>query len=106
MLYDSTKVLLRGILQSLQNPEKVGWEDQVELSGECLYEMHQMARSRQRGYRNESATREHATREVSLPPAYERAARAIPHVKSMVRAIRRKDQAAAVQSGSAALAEM
>ena len=48
MLYDSTKVLLRGILQSLQNPEKVGWEDQVELSGECLYEMHQMASSRQR----------------------------------------------------------
>lgn len=106
MLYDSTKVLLRGILQSLQDSDKVGWEDQVESSGECLYEMHQMARSRQRGYRNEAATRQAEAREAALVPAYERAARAIPHVKSMVRAIRRKDQAAAVQSGSAALAEM
>ena len=35
-----------------------------------------------------------------------RAARAIPHLKSMVKAIRRKDRAAAVESGTAALAEM
>ncbi|MFB3829180.1 MAG: hypothetical protein ACE15B_20605 [Bryobacteraceae bacterium] len=39
-------------------------------------------------------------------PVSERAARAIPHVKSMARAIRRRDQAAAVSSGKAALAEM
>jgi hypothetical protein len=37
MLYDSTKVLLRGILWSLQSTGKVGWEDQVELGSECLY---------------------------------------------------------------------
>ena len=36
----------------------------------------------------------------------ERASKAIPHVKSMVRAIRRKDQTAAVESGRAALAEL
>ena len=44
MLYDSTKVLLRGILVSLQSADKVRWEDQAELASECSYEMHQMAR--------------------------------------------------------------
>ena len=47
MLYDSTKVLLRSILRSLQSTDKVGWEDQVESGSECLYEIHQMARSSQ-----------------------------------------------------------
>jgi len=100
MLYDSTKILLRGMLWSLQAAGQVGWDDQVELGGECLYEIHQMARPLYRGYRTDAGNR------PSLVPVYERAARAIPHVKSMVRAIRRKDQAAAVQSGTAALAEM
>jgi len=45
-------------------------------------------------------------RAPALVPVYERAARAVPHVKSMVRAIRRKDRVAAVESGTAALAEM
>ena len=101
MLYDSTKVLLSGIVSSLQKQEKPGWEDHVELGGECLYEMHQMARPLYKGYRTDSQNSA-----PSLVPVYERAARAIPHVKSMVRAIRRKDQAAAVASGAAALAEM
>ncbi|SPF55305.1 conserved hypothetical protein [Candidatus Sulfopaludibacter sp. SbA4] len=101
MLYDSTKVLLRGMLGSLQKPDNVGWEDHVELGGECLYEIHQMARPLYRGYRTDALNRGPA-----LVPVYERAARAIPHVKSMVRAIRRKDQTAAVESVRAALAEM
>jgi hypothetical protein len=101
MLYDSTKVLLRGILWSLQSTGKVGWEDQVELGSECLYEIHQMARPKYQAYRTDPSSKGPA-----LVPVYERAARAIPHVKSMVRAIRRKDQATAVESGRAALAEM
>jgi hypothetical protein len=101
MLYDSTKVLLRTMLSSLQSPDKQGWDDQVELATECLYEMHQMARPLYKGYRTDAQNRAPA-----LVPVHERAARAIPHVKSMVRAIRRKDQAAALQSGTAALAEM
>ncbi len=101
MLYDSTKVLLRGMVRSLQSPDKDGWDDQVESGGECLYEMHQMARPLYKGYRTDALNRAPA-----LVPVYERAARAIPHVKTMVRAIRRKDQAAAVESGTAALAEM
>jgi hypothetical protein len=100
MLYDSTKVLVHGILQSLRNSDQ-GWDDHVESGGECLYEMHQMARPRYQGYRADAANRT-----PSLVPVYERAARAIPHLKSMVKAIRRKDRAAAVESGTAALAEM
>ena len=101
MLYDSTKVLLRGILRSLHNTEKEGWDDHVESGGECLYEMHQMARPLYQGYRADAWNRAPV-----LIPVHERASRAIPHVKSMMRAIRRKDQAAAIQSGIAALAEM
>jgi len=100
MLYDSTKVLLRSILWSLQN-DTVGWEDHVESGSECLYEIHQMARPMYQAYRSDPSSKG-----THLVPVYERAARAIPHVKSMVRAIRRKDQATAVESGIAALAEM
>ena len=101
MLYDSTKVLIHGVLQSLRSPDQAGWDDHVESGGECLYEMHQMARPRYQGYRAEAANRT-----PSLVPVYERASRAIPHLKSMMKAIRRKDRAAAVESGTAALAEM
>jgi hypothetical protein len=101
MLYDSTRVLLGGMLRSLQSSGKVGWEDQIELGGECLYEMHQMARPLYKGYRTDGSQKS-----ATLLPVYERASRAIPHLKIMVRAIRRKDQVTAVQSGKAALAEM
>ena len=101
MLYDSTKVLLSGILRSLESAGKIGWEDQLELAGECSYEVHQMARLLYKGYRTDSVNKA----PMAVPVA-ERAARAVPHVKSLVRAIRRKDQVAAVESGKAALAEM
>jgi hypothetical protein len=101
MLYDSTKVLLRGILLSLESASKIRWDEQVELAGECSYEMHQMARPLYHGYRSDPMNKVPV-----LVPVSQRAARAIPHVKSMVRAIRRKDQLAAVESGKAALAEM
>jgi len=89
------------MLRSLESPDNVGWDDHVELGGECLYEIHQMARPLYRGYRTDALNRGPA-----LVPVYERAARAIPHVKSMVRAIRRKDQVTAAESVRAALAEM
>ena len=101
MLYESTKVLLRGILWSLQSKDEDRWDDRNESGGECLYEMHQMARPLYQGYRADALHKK-----PTLTPVFERAARAIPHVKCMVRAIRRKDQAAAVESGRAALAEM
>ena len=101
MLYDSTKTLLRGILRSLQSADIIGCDDQLESGGECLYEIHQMARPLYQGYRTDATNKA-----LRLMPVFQRAVRAVPHVKTMVRAIRRKDQAAAVESGKAALAEM
>lgn len=101
MLYDSTKVLLRGILKALESADKIGWDEQAELAGECSFEMHQMARPLYQGYRIDGVKKT-----PTLVPVSERAARAIPHVKSMARAIRRRDQTAAMRSGTAALAEM
>ena len=102
MLYDSTKILVRAILRSLQNGDVIGCDDQLEWGSECLYEIHQMARPQYMGYRTDSTT----TRAPSFIAVDKRAGRAVPHLKSMVRAIRSKDQISAVQSGIAALAEM
>ena len=102
MLYDSTKSLLRSILQSLEKPGNVGWDDQIEWSRQCLYEMHQMARPEYKGYRTEGPN----GRPAGPVPVSTKMTRAIPHVKSMVSAIRRKDQAMALESGKAALAEL
>lgn len=101
MLYDSTKVLLREILLSLRAPDQVQWDDEVELAGECSYAVHQMAHPLYQGYRRDPM--------AGMPSGAaicDRAARAVPHVKSMARAIRRRDRVAAVESGAAALAEM
>jgi hypothetical protein len=101
MLYDSTKGLLNRLLSSVESADQAGWDGPVELGGECLYEMHQMARPLYQGYRLEAGAGRATASPVSV-----RAARAIPHVKLMVRAIRRKDRDGAVESGRAALAEM
>lgn len=100
MLYESTKIVLRGMLRTLQAPEAVEWDSQAELGRECLFEVHQMSRPMYKAYRNEGA------KTPSLVPVYQRAGSAIPHIKSMVKAIRRKDQPRAVECGRAALAEM
>ncbi len=100
MLYDSTKGLIRGMLRALETTEKVPWDEQAELGRECLYEIHQMSRPQYKGWRTDGKGN------ASHVPEHQKATRAIPHVKSMVSAIRRKDQATAVESGRAALAEM
>jgi len=100
MLYDSTKVLIRGMLRDMETSAAVQWDSQAELGRECLYEMHQMTRPQYKGWRGDAKGQ---TRGV---PEFVKATRAIPFVKSMVSAIRRKDQANAVISGRAALAEM
>jgi hypothetical protein len=101
MLYDSTKILLGTILRSLQNTDKAKWDEQIQSCGDCLYEIHQMARPRYQGYKLDAASKA-----AKLAPLDERASRAIPYVKLMVRAIRRHDQATAVENGKLALAEM
>jgi hypothetical protein len=102
MLYDSTKSLLQSILRSLETVEEAGWDDQTESGNSCLYEMHQMSGSLYTPYK---ADRLNASSQAqsTLP---EKLNRAIPHVRTMVIAIRHKDQARALESGKAALAEM
>jgi hypothetical protein len=101
MLCDSTKTLLQSILQSLETPSQAGWDDRIESGNQCLYEMHQMTRPLHRAYRTTSSDKW-----PTHVPDSERLNRAMPHVKAMVRAIRHRDQATALVSGKAALAEM
>ncbi len=101
MLFDSTMLLLRNIVNSLQSGDESRWDDNVESGNQCLYEIHQMGRSSSRTYKTDSNPKFR-----TVMPASERAVRAIPHVKSMNAAIRRKDREAAIVSGKSAIAEM
>jgi hypothetical protein len=97
MLGYSTKVALINLVQSLETGDPAGWDDQNETGKYCLLEMHQMTTPAYKGFRAEGTNPETARLGMK---------RAIPHVNSMLRAIRRKDQAAALESGKLALAEM
>jgi hypothetical protein len=102
MLYDSTKNLLQSILQSLETGDETLWDDQTESGNACLYEMHQMSGRLYKAYKSDSLNA-HSVVQSSLP---EKLNRAMPHVRTMVIAIRNKDQTRALESGKAALAEM
>jgi hypothetical protein len=102
MLYDSTKTLLRSILQSLEAGDDAGWDDRLESGNQCLYEMHQMTRPSYKAYRTTGAD----AKWPSHIPNSEKLNRAMPHVKTMVSAIRRKNLTTALESGRAALSEM
>jgi hypothetical protein len=101
MLYDSTIVLLQSIVQSLET-DKAGWDSQMESGKQCLYEMHQMSKPQYKGYRTEGPKGKTAM----LVSVSENVNRAIPYVKAMASAIRRRDRAVALESGKAAIAEM
>lgn len=98
MLGNSTKMALIKIVGSLKTGHPPVWDDQNESGKYCLLEMHQMSAPGYRGFRAQPGS--------NPEPASEKLKRAIPHVNSMLRAIRRKDQAAALESGNLALAEM
>jgi hypothetical protein len=100
MLFESTTILLRSIVRSIESSGEPGWDDHLESGNQCLYELHQLARSSGRTYKSSNA------KFPVIAPAFERAIRAIPHVKLMMGAIRRKDQGAAVESGRVAIGEM
>jgi hypothetical protein len=102
MLYDSTKDLLQSILRSLETGDEGRWDDQTESGNACLYEMHQMSGTLYKAYRSDSVNA-HLPGQGSLS---EKLKRAMPHVRTMVIAIRHKDQTTALESGKAALAEM
>jgi hypothetical protein len=102
MLYDSTKSLLQSILRSLETGDETRWDDQTESGNECLYEMHQMSEPLYKAYRSDGLNA-HSLAQSTLP---DKLNRAMPHVRTMVIAIRHKDQVHAIESGKAALAEM
>src|SRR6516165_5991309 len=102
MVYDSTKTLLRSIIQSLETADEAAWDDRLELGRECIYEMSQMTRQSYQPCRKDSAN----TQWPSHLPDSEKGIQAMPHVKLMVSAIRRRDQATALESAKAALAAM
>jgi hypothetical protein len=102
MLYDSTKNLLQSILQSLETGDEALWDDQTESGNACLYEMHQMSGRLYKAYKSDNLNA-HSVVQSSLP---EKLNRAMPHVRTMVIAIRNKDQSRALESGKAALAGM
>jgi hypothetical protein len=101
MLFDSTSILLRSIVSTLENAGEIIWEDHLESGNQCLYELHQMSHSSNRINRADP----NARFQTAIPP-FERAIRTIPHLKSMMRSIRSKDRAAAVESERAAIAMM
>ncbi|HTS61328.1 MAG TPA: hypothetical protein VMH28_04855 [Candidatus Acidoferrales bacterium] len=101
MLYDSTKVLLKSILDGLEKPAQPEWDGEVESCHQCLYEMHQMCRPAYKAYQW-SRSDKHAL----TPPDPQRLTRAIPHMKLMLGAIRRRDRKMALERGNAALAEL
>ena len=80
------------MLQSLERADEIAWDDHAESGKECLYEMYQM-------------TGPGVTAAAGMPIC-ENLATAIPHVKSMLSAIRRQDRATAIEHGKAAFAAM
>ena len=102
MLYDSTKSLLQSILWSLETGDETRWDDQTESGNACLYEMHQMSGALYKAYRSDRLN-VNSLVQSTLP---DKLNRAMPHVRTMVIAIRHKDQTRALESGKAALAEM
>jgi hypothetical protein len=102
MLYESTKNLLHSILRSLETGDENRFDDQTESGNSCLYEMHQMSKSLYKPYKTDGKNAA-ALAQGNLPG---KVTRAIPHVRTMVIAIRHKDEAHALESGRAALAEL
>jgi len=102
MLYDSTKTLLHSIVHRLETGDEGQWDDQIESGNECLYEMHQMSKPLYRGYRPDAL---HATSRAQAN-LHEKFNRAMPNVRLMVIAIRRRDRSVALGWGRAALVEI
>jgi hypothetical protein len=99
MVYASTKTLLIKIVQLLEAPGEVFWQDQIESGNECLYELHQMTRPSFLATAANSKWPTERPNRVDVNVA-------LVHAKAMVRAIRRRDRAGALTSGKAAIDAM
>ncbi len=94
MLFESTSLLLQGIVHSLEGDGVDNWDDHLEYGNQCIYELFQMSRPDRQKYGGHVAT------------VFQRASRAIPHVRLMNRAIRQRDRATAIECGRVAISEM
>jgi len=98
----SSKDSLKAMLEWLDGADEGGWEDQIELGEECRSDMERMARPIYR--RNKTGS--HSAQGRERNPDAERLNRAIPHVRAMLRAMRSRNRAAALEHGRLALAAM
>ncbi len=96
MIFESTTDLLLKILNLLRTGDESSWKESLEYGKGCVYELSQMSRPSRRA--NLSGRIDVA--------AFERSARALPHVKAMNAAIRQGDRNEAIRSATAAVAEM
>ena len=82
------------MVDALEGGGEAQWDDHQEYGNQCIYELFQMSRGDHRKYVG------------NVAPLFERASRAIPHVRLMNRAIRQRDRSTAIQCGRAAVSEM
>jgi hypothetical protein len=103
MLFDSTRSLLQSIVLTLERTgDESRWDDQTESGNACLFEMHQMSGRLYKAYKTDP----HGTRADTQGSLIEKLNRALPHVRLMTIAIRRRDRVMALKNGKAGLAEM
>ena len=100
-MFESTALLLRDLVHSLEQNDHPEWDERLETGRQCAYELFQMARSSILTYSTDPNSKLHRVILVA-----ERANRAIPFVKLMNLAIRNIDRLAAIESGRAAIVEM
>lgn len=96
MIFQSTTDLLVKIVHLLRSGDEWAFLDSLDYGNQCVYELSQMSRP---------SRRSSLSGRLDVV-AFERSARALPHVKSMNAAIRRKDLDQALQSANAAITEM
>jgi hypothetical protein len=101
MWYDGTKDLLKNIVEWLEGSDESDWEGQTAFAVECISDMRRMAQPIRRNDKPVSFAEE-----MFESPVAGKLSKAIPHAEAMLRSMRSRNRAAALQSGKAALAAM
>ena len=101
-MFADAKNSLKSILEWLDGTDEAGWEHQIELGEECRSDMERIARPIYRG----AKARGHGALGPERNPDAGRLNRAVPHVLAMLAAMRKRNRAAALAHGRAALAVM
>ncbi len=101
MLYEAVEKTLQQTVDWLQkgNDARSWWDAHTDHAEMCLFEIVRMSQ------RITDPTKRSGWKSTSDPPQ-QTLVRALPHVQNMVAAMRKRDRAAALKSGRAALAQM